>query len=223
MTDLDHPSLQGPFNTIQRQMVQLLEYAIEATRILKDKPEFRVELRDSVIVLVVTRLEAFFNSLVSLGTRHREFAVRANLRKNGQEQARTCDLPALVQLVRARVSFEKGGRRLDNVCRLIFCTSVWPSDAVRDLVLDLVLLRNLIVHSDGSDWSQEDVRHATYATQFRCAEVLDVRRYGDFTVYSVDDYKALLFIKEAVLGVVEQLKYLEQSIVQDATWAESSE
>ena len=190
-------------------MVQLLEYASAATKALKDDPPLLEELRDSVIVLVVTRLEAFFNALLSLGTRHQELAVRKHFQENGHEQARTCDLPALVQLVRRRVSFEKGGRRLDNVCRLIFRSSVWPSDAVRDVVLDLVLLRNLIVHHDGQDWSQEGVKTATYATQFRCADVLNVRRYGDFSIFSVDNDKALLFVKEAVLSVVEQLKYLD--------------
>jgi Domain of unknown function (DUF4160) len=45
-------------------------------------------------------------------------------------------------MVRRRVSFEDGGRRLDNLFKLIFTCSVWPSDDVRDVVLDLVLLRN---------------------------------------------------------------------------------
>jgi hypothetical protein len=52
-----------------------------------------------------------------------------------------------------------------------------------------------------------------YAPQFRRADVLSVRRYGDFAVYSVDHYKALLFVRDATLHVVEQLKYLEQRLV----------
>ena len=48
--------------------------------------------------------------------------------------------------------------------------------------------------------------------------MLSVRRYGEFAVYSVDHYKALLFVREATLGVVEQLKYLEQRLVRDTSW-----
>ena len=44
-----------------------------------------------------------------------------------------------------------------------------------------------------------------------------------YTAHSVDHYKALLFVEDAALGVVEQLKYLEQRVVQDISWTESSE
>ncbi len=30
-----------------------------------------------------------------------------------------------------------------------------------------------------------------------------------------------MFVREAVLGLVEQLKYLEQRLVQDMSWAET--
>ena len=204
-------------------MVQLLEYASVVAPSVKEHTHLLPELADSVVVLVVSRLDGFFNDLVSLGTRHREFAVRKHFEKHGHTQARACDLPTLVKIVRRRVSFEDGGKRLDKLFRLIFRCSVWPSDEVRDVVLDLVLLRNLIVHNSGQDWSHDGVVSAAYALQFRRADVLSVRRYGEFAVYSVDHYKALLFVRDATLGVVEQLKYLEQRLVREMSWAESSE
>ena len=88
-----------------------------------------------------------------------------------------------MRLVRRRVSFKDGGKRLDNLFRLLFECSVWPSEEVRDLVLGLALLRNLIVHNSGQDWSQDGVVPARYAPQFRRADVLSVRQYGAFAAH----------------------------------------
>ena len=55
------------------------------------------------------------------------------------------------------------------------------------------------------------------------ARVLDARRHGPFTVYSVDPYRALLFVREAMSGVLEQLQYLETRLVQDMSWADLPE
>jgi len=202
-------------------MVQLLEYGTVAAPVVAQDPKLLPELADSIVVLVVARVDGFFQDMVSLGTRHRERAVRRHFHKQGNERTRSCDLPTLIRLVRSRVSFESGGRRLDNLFRLIFRCSVWPSDQVRDVVLDLALLRNLIVHNSGQDWSQDGVMASGYAVQFRGADVLSNRRYGELTVYSVDHYKALLFVRKVTLCVVDQLKYLEEHIVRDTSWADS--
>jgi hypothetical protein len=223
MPDLNRPSLDSAFHSIQRRMVQLLEYATVAAPLVAQDPKLLPELADSVVVLVVARVDGFFQDMVSLGTRHRERAVRKHFHKHGNERAHSYDLPTLIKLVRSRVSFEGGGKRLDNLFRVIFQCSVWPSDEVRDVVLDLVLLRNLIVHNSGQDWSQDGVMPAAYAAQFRGADVLSTRRYGDLAIYSVDHYKALLFVRMATLSVVDQLNYLEEHIVRDTSWAAESQ
>lgn len=223
MPDLNRPSLQSAFHTVQKRMGSLLDYASAAAPAVKDDIRLITELSDSVVVLVVSRLDSFFIDVVSLGTRHRQRTLRDHFVKHGHPDARSCDLPTLVNLVRRRVSFERDGNRLDNLFKLLFNCSVWPSVAARELVLDLVLLRNLIVHGSGQDWSHDGVVSAAYATQFRRADVLDARRHGPFTVYSVDPYRALLFVREAMSGVLEQLQYLETRLVQDMSWADLPE
>jgi hypothetical protein len=203
-------------------MTRLLEFATAAAPAVGERVDLLPELADGVVVLAVARLEAFLIELVSLGTRHREDTVRRQFAKQGDSHARNCDLRGLVKLVRRRVSFKDAGRRLDNVFQLIFQCSAWPSDDVRDAVLDLVLLRNLIVHSDGHDWSQDAVVAPAYAAQFKRADVLSVRRYGDLAVYSVDHFKALLFLREAITAVVSQLTHLEARVVKTTDWADSS-
>jgi hypothetical protein len=74
MPDLNRPSLESAFHSLQQKMVQLLEYATVVTPCVKEEIRLLPELSDSVVVLVVSRLEAFFKDLVSLGTR--ELTVR---------------------------------------------------------------------------------------------------------------------------------------------------
>jgi len=212
MVDLNQPSLAPAFQAVRRRMTQLLGFATAAAPAVRDRPDLLPELADSVVVLAVTRYESFPAEVVSLGTRHREHAVRKRFAKHGHPEALTCDLRTLVKLVRRRLKFEDSGRRLDNLFNLMFRCSVWPSDDVRDVVLGLILLRNLIVHSGGQDWGQDGVVAAAYAAQFRRADVLSVRKYQDLAVYSVEHFKALLFLRDAVAAIVAQLKYLEEHV-----------
>jgi hypothetical protein len=223
MAELNPSLLSAAFQTARRRMTQLLDFANAAAPAVRERPDLLPELADSVVVLAVARLDEFFRHLLSLGTRHRQAAVRKHFAKHGHQRARTCDLPTLVKLVRQRISFEDGGKRLDNLFRLIFECSAWPSDQVRDVVLDLVLLRHFIIHSSGQDWSQDDVSTAAYAAQFRRADVVSVRRYQDLAVYSVDHYKALVFLRDAVSAVVAQLQYLEERLAQQAEGTQLSE
>jgi hypothetical protein len=87
-------------------MVALLEHASAARPAIGDEIRLLPELSASVVVLAVARLDSFFNDVVSLGTRHREQTLRKYFAKHGQKSAQSCDLPALVKMVRRRVSFE---------------------------------------------------------------------------------------------------------------------
>lgn len=223
MPHLNRPPLESAFRTIKVRMVSLLEYATVVVSAVKDDPRLLPEHADSVIILAVSRLDWFFQDVLSLGTRHREQVLRKHFSRHGHKSAMTCDLPTLVKMVRRRVSFEDGGRRLDNVFRLMFGCSVWPTDEVRDVVLDLVLLRNFIVHSSGQDWSHDGSVPGDYAPQFRQSGVLTVRWYGAFAVYSVDPFRALQFFRQAISAVVELLEHLERRLVHDTSWSESQE
>jgi hypothetical protein len=163
MSDLNGPSLESAFHTIKRRMAALLEYANVALSAIKDEPTLLAEHADSVIVLAVSRLDWFFQDVVSLGVRHRDHVLRRHFAKHGHKNAMGCDLPTLVKMLRRRVSIKDGGSRLDSIFRLMFRCSVWPTDEIRDTVLDLVLLRNFIVHGSGQDWSHDGSMPADYA------------------------------------------------------------
>jgi hypothetical protein len=223
ISKIDLASLQNTFHTVQRQTVQLIDFARLVVPIVKDNPKYAQELSDSLVVLVVVRLEAFYSALLSHGARHREGAVRRHLAKNGHPDAKACIFPHLVRLVRTQVSFKKEGAKLDRLCRVMFGQPLWVSDEARDVILDLILLRNLIVHNAGGDWSQDDVMEATYGTQFRVCDALRVSRYGEFVVYNVDHYKSLQFMQTAILSIVKELQYLEEHVVNNLAWVGQAE
>jgi hypothetical protein len=183
MDDLNRPSLRSAFDGAAKNMVALLEYATAAAKALPSDVGLLEQLSDSVVVLAAARVDGFYVHVVSLGTRHKEPTLRAHFVAHGHPDASSCNLPALVKLARRRVSFERGGRRLANLFQLMFNCELWPSDEVRDTVLDLVLLRNMLVHNDGTDVSHDGEITADYATQFRRADVLNVSRYGTLAVY----------------------------------------
>lgn len=220
MDDLNRPSLQGAFDDTLKKMIALLEYATVAAPSLSSDVRVLEVLSDSVVVLAVARLEGFFVHVVSLGARHKEPTLRAHFIEHNHPEASSCNLPALIKLARRRVKFDKGAKRLANLFQLMFKCDLWPSGEVRDTVLDLVLLRNMLVHNDGADVSHEGEITADYATQFRRADVLTVRRFGTLAVYRVDRYRALMFVREALSAVIEQLRFLEKALVKDMTWVD---
>jgi hypothetical protein len=121
-------------------------------------------------------------------------------------------MPTLVRLVRRRVSFENDGRRLENLFRLVFQCEPWPSPDTRELILDLVRLRNWLVHGAGQDWSQDGVHSAAYALQFRTVGFVNKRRYGDLCTYTVDRSQSLLFLRDAGKAIIKLAIHLEQQL-----------
>ena len=82
MSDLNRASLESAFHSIQQRMVRLVEYATTAAPAVAQDPRLLPELADSVVVLVVARLDGFFNDLVSLGTRYQERTVGSTSTRN---------------------------------------------------------------------------------------------------------------------------------------------
>jgi len=212
------PSLEIAFDGFLGQLHHLVDYGNAVAPVVHGNPKMVAELRDAMIVLLVARLDWFYQSLLSLAVRHREADIRALLVNDRKPEAASCSMPALVRLIRRKVKFKDDARVLDNTCRRIFGCSVWPNDQVRDVVLDLVHLRNMIVHVDGHDWSQDGVHQADLAGQFRGADVLDGTRYGQFVTYSVNSMKAMVFMRAATVAIVEQVQYLRARIVDDTAW-----
>src|SRR4029078_8337183 len=84
---VDPPNLASAFRTFEHRMTRLLDYANAVAPSVKEQPDLVSELGDSVVVLAVTRLDAFYVSLVSLGTQPREREIRKVLQARPRECA----------------------------------------------------------------------------------------------------------------------------------------
>src|SRR3972149_6435310 len=99
MPDLNRPPLDSAFHSIQRRMVQLLEYATTAAPLVAHDPKLLPELADSVVVLVVAPPRGVFHGLVRPGPAARGACCKEPPPQHGHVPARSCDLPTLVKLV----------------------------------------------------------------------------------------------------------------------------
>jgi len=110
-------------------------------------------LREMVIVTVVADLEGIINCVVGVGAAHREQEFREFLAKQGSELekpiARTCSLGDLMRFACKRVSFKDRAKRLLRISHVLFDTDPWPDEDTRRYLLDLIRVRNIIVHAGG--------------------------------------------------------------------------
>lgn len=169
------------------------------------------------IVLAIAYLEDFLQGLIGMATRPREKALRRYLAKDGTPDHRAkvtaCSIPELVKFAKARISFRQG-KRIESIYQAVFACSPWPSDDVRDLIMELARVRHVIVHSGSADVGIEDV--GPYVSQLRrAADVFNVRTYGEFTTYTFNAEAALRFFMTALMAMQSQKDHLRKSLATD--------
>jgi hypothetical protein len=214
------PTMEAPLFFHEQRLQEAISYMQAVTPCIAGKPALLRVFVDSSIVLAVAQLEAFLRSLVGTAAHVRHAALRKHLARNAsrheQAQVRTCDLQQLVRLAGRRVSFENQGKAIDRLFAVLFGCSPWPSHDQRDVVVDMAMVRNMIVHHGGTDVGLGDV--GQYARQVRRSDVLTVRRYGDLAVYEVDSPKALLLYRDAMQALVAQTYHLREQLVKSDAW-----
>jgi hypothetical protein len=208
------------FSVYELRLGEVAEYTAAVKPYLVEKPAALRVFIDGSIVLAVTYLEDFLRSLVGSAARQREAALRKYLTENGKDtdkaEARTCDLIALVRMAKNRLSFRRDGASINGIFGAMFGCSPWPSDDVRDIILDLVLVRVVIVHSGSADVGIGGV--GGYAKQLRRSDVFTIRSYGEFTTYRIDPLKALHLYHEALVALQSQAHHLREQLVTSTRW-----
>jgi hypothetical protein len=168
------------------------------------------------VVLTVAIFEEFLKSVLSFSCHKREAALRGHFAALGNPAERataaTCDRPTLVRMVRRRVSFRQDAQQLRRVFDVAFGFSPWPSPDAATLILDLVRLRQVIVHEGGR-------LSAESAAQFATAGVIDQTEYQDLVTHRLNQNGALLLWGNATNALIEQAKYFREGALQDPIWA----
>lgn len=209
------PLIGAAFTSYEMRLAEVVDYTAAVMPYIVEKPtSLRVFIEGS-IVLSVAHLEDFLQSLVGTAAPQREPALRKYLSERGNDadrtRAKTCDLVALVRMAKNRLSFKKNGASIIGIFDAVFGSAPWPSDGIRDVILDLVRLRNMIVHAGSAEVGIGSA--GQYAKQLSRAEVLTIQSYGDFTTSRVNPLKALYFYREALIALQAQVNHLREHLL----------
>lgn len=170
---------------------------------------------ESLVVVMVARLEHFLSSLFAQAVHQREAAVREYFEKHGNDDERrnagSCDRRALIQMVRRRITFKNRGKGIERMSTLLFGFVPWPSEDTQILLHYFLLLRNIFVHEGDRVLSE-------HATQARRAGLFTSTRYGDLTVYGVDYAQALILVRDATVGLKQQVDYIRSELLKKSEW-----
>ena len=165
---------------------------------------------ESTVVLTAAYLEDFLTSLIGSATRERERSVRDYFSHSNNDHdrrlAESCDIPTLAALAKRRVSFKNAGAMLDAVFRVLFDCSPWPTAETREVVLDLVRVRQVILHQGSADLGG-------YASQMSRSDLFRVNSYDDLKVFHLDHAAVWLMLRDALIAMESQVRYLKAKLL----------
>lgn len=120
---------------------------------------------ESLIVRMVSFLEEYLSCLVGLAAGWEEKSTREYFLECGspdmQNQVKKgCNLGMLSNFAKTQISFENNAKKLKRIFNHLFGYSPFPDKKTESLILDMVLIRNMIIH--GGSLPSE-----SYAAQIR--------------------------------------------------------
>jgi hypothetical protein len=172
---------------------------------------------ESTIVLLVAWHESFLHSLVAGAAQAKETELRGFLGRSvstkEQQHLSSIDRGALIAIAIRRLAFKDRARRLEGLFSEIFGFSPWPSESVKDHLLDLNLLRQLIVHNGGGTTGD------AYFDQFVNKALLSTRRYGNLPpVRTIDHPACLAFLRTAFDAFGAHVNHCRQELLKRPEW-----
>jgi hypothetical protein len=168
---------------------------------------------ESTIVLIEAWHEDFLASLVAHATCEKEPETRRYLIGQGRREAADCTLESLIAMAVGRIGFKNRGQRMEEIFLELFGFSPWPNDTIRNQIVDLGLLRQIVVHHSsgvlGDDyWNQ--LTDKTLLGTNQCRDLPTIRR--------INHEEGLIFIRNVTLALIEQFKYLRSEMSHRPEW-----
>jgi len=212
--------IEGPFRGFEQRLSAMKDYMYAMHPGITQQPTALPVFVQSCVVLTTAQYSEFLRALVGTAAGHREAQLRKHLVKTAPRdrrlQVKHLDRVALAREAKNRLSFKDGARRIAALFIAIFGCPPWPPEEVRDLLSDLVVIRNMIVHEGDAEVGIGHIGH--YAAQLRKAEVFKVSGYGDWNINHLDPMKTLFFFNQAVQGIATSFHYLEERLVSSDDW-----
>jgi len=152
--------LDACINRYQHQ-VKIMDAYLETVQepLLKTKDKTIIQFAfESLAVRIIGFLEEYLWCLVTIATVHQEKLVRKYFTEFGnfdvQRQVQShCNLGMLTNFAKSQVSFKEKAKKLKRIFDHLFSFLPFPDKKTENLILDLVLVRNIILHAGG--WPNE--------------------------------------------------------------------
>ncbi len=206
---------ESSFTRYSDRIVETNAFAAAAVPFLTENPKALRVFAEGLVVLAVADYSDFLRHLVAMGVHKHEDRARAYLVRlsgaHGSDISKS-GRPELTQALWARLSFKNDARRIEALFDALFECSPWPSEEVKETILDFVLVRNFIIHSGSVDVAIPG-GHARYLSQLRRADVFNVQSIGDATIWRLNHVKAVAFLKNAFAAIAHQTRYLRSKLI----------
>jgi len=119
-----------------------------------DNAEMTQFLLESIIIRISCSVEEFLTCIISIATARSESKMKTYFMKYGNEETKRqikngCNLGMLISFAVAEISFKDNAKKFERVFNYLFGSVPFPDQDSKDYFLDMILVRNIIVHSGG--------------------------------------------------------------------------
>jgi hypothetical protein len=120
---------------------------------IKDKEASHFFL-ENIIIRTVSVIEEYLKSLLFVAAFHRRERIIEYIKNSGDnsllDKIESGRIDALSAAISKELSFKKDAKKLKRIFHILFDGQLFPNSEVENSILDLILVRNIIVHEGGS-------------------------------------------------------------------------
>ena len=202
----------GCFNRFSFQINKMGKYVsitIPIVEKLKDEDIMQFAL-EYILLRIVSFIEEFLGCIILIGGCWQEALLRSYFLDFGSDKAKTdvqggCNLGSLIHYAKSEISFKNNAKKIERIFRHLFGLSPFPDQKTKDIILDMVLVRNIIIHEGG--WPSEQ-----HFRQVRTSGAIKISRTIKMSAGETSFYKLEITDKKFVLNAVMAVQSLMQHL-----------
>jgi len=122
---------------------------------------------------------------------------------------RGCNLGTLVKHAKSEISFKDEAKKIERIFNHLYSISPFPDKNTKEIILDMVLVRNIIIHEGG--WPSEH-----HQRQIRASGAIKISRTVNLPGREVSFYKLELtdknFVKKALIAVHSMMSHIYNAL-----------
>lgn len=200
------------FNRFSFQITKMGRYAtitIPMIEKLKDEDIMQFTL-ENILIRIESFIEEFLECIILIGGSWQEALMRSYFLTYGSDKAKTdvqggCNLGSLIHYAKSEISFKDNAKKIERIFQHLFGLSPFPDQKTKDIILDMVSVRNVIIHEGG--WPSEQ-----HFEQVRTSGAIKISRTINMSAGEISFYKLELTDKKFVINALMAVQSLMQHL-----------